>query len=515
MVIEYTLEELNHMEVIKQSYRDMLIEADPNKRAKLSLQLSSELESYSEECQRKRFEQIASDPQAILEHAQAQVPIILEYVYKDYSSHTLSDDFKKLDIGEFVNGRAYLYSNFAAELVRDELKLHIEALKDDESRLQLLFSYIINGVRDSEYTDNTDIIIENSKESKMKIMRYRRTSLSDISVYGLMNDKLNAQLIQQDGIFKQEVDGQIYLKWAVNQASMQSSVPVYVALSYDQSEIELTKKLTAFDNAVYNAVSTIFFYWQLENPSKPLYVTPAEIWRTMNGKVASDSHTKPSKLKAKRICDSLDKMRFMKFYMDISEEIKAHGLQIDDDRIIGGHYEDYLLNSSKIEFETEKGNTVTGYKISAAPILYVYAEAKNHVLFVPFEMLDTSQTTQDGENVTEFRNYLLQQIQLMKNAVESSHKGKYFKRNNIILLDTIYKDTGISTPEERALEASFTTDNARNSYIRKTRKADRDKIEGILEAWKVKGWIKGYIAINADNTPIKEGKKAKGYEIQL
>ena len=228
----------------------------------------------------------------------------------------------------------------------------------------------------------------------------------------------------------------------------------------------------------------------------------------MNGKRSGDGKAKPSAAQVKRICASLDKMRFTRFYMDISEEIKAYNLSIDDERIIGGRIDGYLLNSTKVEFTTDKGNTVAGYRIGEEPLLYTYNAAKKHILYVPYEMLDTSLKLQDSENVTEFRNYLLQQIQLMKNATEGGKKGKYFKRSNTILIDTIYKDTGIQPPEVRIEEREYSTDKTKQANLRKLRKADRDKIEGILEAWKIKEWIKDY-------KPVKKSQAVSGYEIIL
>jgi len=528
MLIQYTEEEILKLEEIKAAYKEK-IEAlmEPaaseeerkllsSTRAQLSLQLSAELEAYSEQCQRKRFALIAADPQAILENARQQIPAIIEYEYKEFTAYAGAEDIKNLNIGCIIKDKFYLNANLAAELLKDELKLHINALQNDRESLQLLFSYIIEGAEDSEYTDSADITITASTKTPLEVLRFRRSPLADIKTYGLMNDKVNAQLIQDNGLFSQNTDGQITLTWAVNQAPQKKEqVPVYVALTYEGTEGRLTKKLTAFDSAVYNAVATRFYYWQQDNQQKPLYITPQEIWRTMNGKRSGDGKAKPSAAQVKKICASLDKMRFTRFYMDISEEIKAYELYIEDERIIGGRIDGYLLNSSKVEFTTDKGNTVAGYRIGEEPLLYTYNAAKKHILYVPYEMLDTSTNINDSENVTEFRSYLLQQIQLMKNAAEDGKKGRYFKRNSVILIESIYKDTGIQTPEERAAATAFTTENARNSYIRKTRKADRGKIEGILDAWKAKGWIKGYTVLNASNKPIKEKQQAKGYDIHI
>jgi hypothetical protein len=200
--------------------------------------------------------------------------------------------------------------------------------------------------------------------------------------------------------------------------------------------------------------------------------------------------------------------------MDISKEIEAFNLYIDDERVTAGKIDTYVLNSSKVEFMTEKGRIVEGYRIGEEPILYTYNRVKDHLLYVPYEMLDTSSQISNSEYVPEFRNYLLQQIQLMKNAADNP-KGKYFHRNSIILLETIYRDTGILPPEERIEGKDYKTEASRQKEVRRFRKADRQKIEGLLDAWKAKNWIKGYIVLNSKNQPIKEKQQAKGYDIQL
>ena len=516
MIIKYTAEELQHIEDLKQEYRELMLQATDNKeKGRISLQLSEELIAYTESCQRERFKDLEGKPEEILAHAQGQIDRLLEVEYKELTAYSTPEDIKKLGLGSVTQGRAYLNANFMGELIRNELHLHIEALRDDKERLQQLFTSIVEAVEGSEYTDSTEITISPSGKTPLEVMRYRRRPLADISTYGIMNDKASAQLLQDSGLFKQRADGQLVLQWAVNQAPQKrEEVPVYIALTYEGTEGRITKKLTAFDKAVYEAVSTRFYYWKQENPQKPLYITPQEIWRTMNGKKSGDGKAKPSKAQVQRICDSLDKMRFTRFYMDISEEIRAFDLHIDDERIISGYIDSYLLNSSVVEFVTDKGNTVSGYRIGEEPILYTYNDVKNHLLYVPYEMLDTSTNTSDSENVTEFRNYLLQQIQLMKNAAESGKKGRYFKRNNIILLETIYKDTGIQTPEER-IAGDYANEATRRQLVRRSRKADRQKIEGILDAWKAKGWIKDYTVLNQKNEPVREKQQAKGYHIDI
>lgn len=477
--------------------------------------LEAALAANFEKMQRERFKPIKeAGAAAIIAHAKEQAPALLEYIHsttKQQYKHATAEALKGLGIGTIKDGLLYLNANYATQALRDELKPHIEALMDNKPALQELIAAIIEAVESSDFTDNAEIT--DTQHKPLEVMRFRRNPLSDIAVYGIMNDKASAQLIQDGEIFQQKADGQLLLRWAVNQAPQKKeAVPVYMALTYEGADFKVTKKLSDYDKRVYEAIGTRFFYWQQENPQKPLYITPQEIWRTMNGKASKDGKAKPSAAQVKRICDSLDKMRFTRFYMDISAEIEAFNLSINDERITGGHIETYVLNSSKVEFTTDKGNTVQGYRIGEEPILYTYNKAKKHILYVPYEMLDTSQYTSDSENVTEFKGYLLQQIQLMKNAAEG---GKRFKRSNVILLETIYKDTGIAPPEERIEGKDYKNDTIRQREIRRFRQADRQKIEGLLDAWKAKGWINGYTILNNNNEPLKEKQQAKGYSISI
>lgn len=539
MYFKATAAEHKKAQAIKDSYKPELdslsaamTAAQDNKEEWLSLQvkyqaamdsMQAEIDGFLDQIQRKRFKKIAQGgADAIISHAKEQIPLLLPDIhrvtYNDFQHEvdTLqADTLKRLGVGTIKAGKLLLNANYAAQALKTELYLHIEALRDNKDTLRELLEAIIEAVETSDLTDNAEIT---DGQQPLGIKRFRRNPLGDITSYGLMNDKINAQLLQDGDIFQQKANGQLTLRWAVNQAPQkQEAVPVYMALTYEGNgdAYKVNKRLTGYDKQVLEAVATRFYYWQQDNPQKPLYITPQEIWRTMNGKASKDGKAKPSAAQVKRICDSLDKMRFTRFYMDISAEIEAFNLSIDDERITGGRIETYVLNSSKVEFTTDKGNTVQGYRIGEEPILYTYNKAKNHLLYVPYEMLDTSDYTSDSENVAEFKGYLLQQIQLMKNAAGEGKQSKRFKRSNIILLETLYRDTGIQPPEDRIEGKEYKTEGSRQKEVRRFRQADRQKIEGILDAWKAKAWIKGYVVLNQNNQPLKEKQQAKGYRIDL
>jgi hypothetical protein len=527
MLIQFTAEEQGRIQEIRDSYREerqrsqAAIDAatDPDEHKRLLIQhqaiidrLEDELQAYSDKLQQERFNQITGGAAGIIAHAREQAPAILEALHKEYAIYYGGEPFtadliNKTGFLSMKQGKLYINANHAAKQLREELQLHIKALRSDKAALQELLAVIVEAAEDSPLTDNAEIKTdEEDSPAPLEVARFRRSPITDITLFGLMNDKANAQIIQESGIFQQKADGQLTLQWAVNQAPQKrEQVPVYIALSFDGTEGKLAKKLNAFDNAVYNAIADLFYYWHRDNPQKPLYITPQEIYRRMNGKQSRDGSAKPSQAQVKRISRSIDKMRHVDFYMDISEEIKAHYITLDDERLIGGYIKDYLLNCSEAGFYTEQGRRVKGYRINNEPILYTYNKAKDHVLFLPFDLLDTSAALSDSENVTEFKLYLLQQIFLMKSGTRSSRKIK---------LSTLYSATGIQPPEER-LTKEYANEESRQAVIRRLKKADRDKIEKLLDAWTAKKWIKGYKALNSNNKPVKARQTVSAYEIQL
>lgn len=515
---------------LSEEYQKLLQEPDTDENKKKRIKNRTKYQAVYDECiakidafhdetDRRHFKPIQeAGADAIIDFVIKQIPSIILYHHSKIIIFNKADAsfMKDNSIAIKKGNKVLLNANYEISQLRKDLKLPIEALKDDPEYSQKLLEVIVEAVENSELTDNSEIDLTKDSQAALNITRYRRNPLSDILNFGLMNDKINAHLLQDGELFKQEANGQLLLRWAINEAPKEKEViPTYIALtSLDDTDIKTTKKLTAYDKQVYEAVGTRFWNWQQSHPQNPLYITPQEIWRTMNGKSTRDGKTNPSKATIERINKSLSKMRAIDCYMDISAELNANYITLNDDRLTKGILRDYLLNASVAEFYTEKGNKISGYRINCEPVLYTYNRAKNHLLYIPYEMLDTSGFISDSENVAEFKGYLLQQIQLMKNAAGEGKQSSRFKRNNIILLDTLYDSTGIQPPEKR-IDGEYANEATRQQIIRRNRKADRQKIEGILDAWTAKDWIKGYVVLNQNNEPLRERQQAKGYRIKL
>lgn len=328
---------------------------------------------------------------------------------------------------------------------------------------------------------------------------FKRAPLSEIKTYGLMNDKVNAQLIASEA-FTQDTDGQMRLVWAVNQGGTGKGegVPTYFSLLYEGENTKLSKKLTFYDKSVYETISSCFYYWNKEHPGEKCVISPQEGVRRLLGKTGTKY--KPSQKQVDRFIASVEKMAGTRCEMDITAEIEANFITIDDDRIVKGIARTNLLEADGATFVTERGQELTGYYIKREPILYSYNKAKNHLLYVDYELLDVFDTKQGGENSIEFRNYLLQRIIGFINGQLNSNR---------ILLSTIYEATGTPAPGERIKRANCSSDENYNASVRKAQKRDRDTIEAILNSWiDKKRLVKSF-------KPVKEGNSVIGYDLAI
>lgn len=528
MLLKLTAAEQKKLQAIQDSYQpererltadfraadnDEAKQAIARKKQALFDGIQMEIDAFLDKAQRKRFKKIeAGGVQAIIDNAKEQAPVLLEDIHRvtkkdcqDLKPETLQE----MGIGTYKDGAFLLKANYAAQALREELYLHLEALQDNREEVQALLESLIREVEQSPFTDGGKV----TETQPKPLERFRRDPLANIKTYGLMNDKANAAILQFDDIFSQEPNGQ--LTFHFNQAPRnQKQVPVYVALNYTGIE-GLSKKLNAYDFAVYNAISDIYYYCKPDTPDGKVRITLQEIWRRMNGKQGKDREAKAGSRQLQRIKNSIDKMRHIDFTLDISEELKANYVTIEDfagdDRLVKGYYKDALLVCGEGSVTTQKGRQIDVYIFHTEPILYSYNRIKKHLLFVPFALLDTSEQLSDSENVTEFKMYLLQEIKLMKEGERNSRR---------MLLKTIYKKTGIPEPEARLEGKSYKNESTRQAAIGQLKKADREKIEGILQSWKTKKvdgktWIKGFVPVNKDGQPAKGTQEVTGYDIQL
>ena len=302
------------------------------------------------------------------------------------------------------------------------------------------------------------------------------------------NSPVNNEMIRNsclNDLYSDESDGQFRAFPTVvrEQQGKAEQVVSYVSFSYDDSvDLEILNKkgrfnITAYDRRVYNAVSTLFVNGRET-------VSLAEIFSVMTGYTKKN----PSKSQIDSIERSLEKLKSIKVYIDLTAEVKhklienkqplieAGILSDRNDRIKKAVIEDNMLHFRKGELVSEKGKVFKSVQIIGEPALLTYNRARRTLLNIPMEYIGL-----EGQNSTDktiaFQDYMLMRIFGYKN-------GKM--RENKILYETLYRDSGQEKPDDS------------KGFIR-----DRETVTRMLEEWKNKGLI-------TDFAEIKEGRSYTG-----
>ena len=331
---------------------------------------------------------------------------------------------------------------------------------------------------------NNTAVVGDSKESTQVIER----DGSKIDSFVQQNSPVNNEMIRNatmNDLYTTGIDGQMQMIPTVVREKHGKAEPVisYVSFSYDDTaDLEFFNKkgrfnITAYDRRVYNAVSTLFI-----NDRKT--VSLSEIYAVMTGY----TRTNPTKNQVDAIERSLEKLKSIKVFIDLTDEIThkviedkqplidAGILKDHSDKIKKAVIEDNMLHFRKGEIVSEKGKIFKSIQIVGEPTLLTYNRAKKTLLTIPMEYIGLQDQNATDKTIA-FQDYLLMRIYGYKNKK---------LRENKVLYDTLYRDSGQEKP---ALSKDF---------IR-----DRKTVTKMMDEWKNKGLITDY-------TEVKEGRSYTG-----
>ncbi len=309
------------------------------------------------------------------------------------------------------------------------------------------------------------------------------------------NSPINNALVRNhvmNELYGTEVDGQ--LKFLTTEVTVrqrqgeQSAVYSLCSFSYDDSA-DLTilnkngrYKITAYDRRIYNAISTLY----LEGRKT---VTLTEIFGVMTGY----ARTNPSSGQIQAVERSLNKLRSIRVFIDLTAEVNAHLIKdkqplIDagvlkdkTDRIQSAVIEDSMLSFRLGTITSEKGKVTKSIQVTSEPSLLTYNRAKKTLISIPMEYIGLVNSNAT-EKVIAFQDYLLMRIMGYKNGSMKQRR---------VLYETIYRDSGMEKP---ALSKDF---------IR-----DREVIKKLLDEWQQKGLVSSYCE-------VKEGRSFVGIEFAI
>lgn len=311
-----------------------------------------------------------------------------------------------------------------------------------------------------------------------------------IKKYVQQNSPVNNELIRNTNmneLYGQEIDGQFTIlptEVTVRQKHGKvTQVTSMCSFSYDDDvDLEILNrhgrfKITGYDRRVYNAVGTLWM-----NDRRTVSLT--EIFDVMNGYAKAN----PSSRQLQAIEKSLIKFKSIRFYIDMTEEVKANiikdknalveagVLKNKQDKVKSAVLEDNMLHYRVGIITSEQGKVYKSIQIIAEPSLLTYNRAKGTLLSIPMEYIGLTDSNAT-EKIIAFQDYLLMRI-------ISFQKGKF--KQNKILYETLYKDSGIERP------------TLSKDYIR-----DRETVRKLFDEWIKKGLIVSY-------EEVKEGRSYVG-----
>lgn len=340
-------------------------------------------------------------------------------------------------------------------------------------------------IKNSIWKDKeTTAVVEDVREA-VQIIAYDN---SRINGFIQQNSPVNNAMIRHaalNDLYADSREGQTPLFPAVVREKCGKNEPViaYVSFSYDDTaDLEILNKkgrfnITAYDRRVYNAVSTLFTNGRGT-------VSLSEIFSVMTGY----ARTNPTKSQIATIEKSLEKLKSIKVYIDMTQEVRhrlikdkkpliAAGVLCDQsDNIRKAVIEDNMLHFRKGELTTESGKVFKSIQIMAEPVLLTYNRAKKTLLTIPMEYIGLESRNATDKTIA-FQDYLLMRI--------FGYKNRKMKENKI-LYETLYRDAGQEKPEDS------------KGFIR-----DRETVAKMLREWKDKGLI-------TDFAEIKEGRSYTG-----
>lgn len=250
-----------------------------------------------------------------------------------------------------------------------------------------------------------------------------------------------------------------------------NEITSYVMATYEQPDaITMTgKPYTEFDRQVQDAVSSL---WEYGHESH--IVTPDMVARAMTHKTQTEKVSPQFK---GAVTKSLEKMRRIHITLDASEEIRKRKITLDGERVDSFKVDDYLLALKGIEIGAG-GKTVKGYLIQSEPLLLTYAKRTKQLATVDARLLDIKEVDKKGNATTvsiksnetrvAVKGYLLRRIAVMKN----DRTNKKPKQSNIILFESLFKETGIPHDSNAANTKKYTFQ--------------------VLDYFKAMNYIKGY-----------------------
>lgn len=280
---------------------------------------------------------------------------------------------------------------------------------------------------------------ENKKNLQQTKQRYPNN-------YTILNDKVTDATFNngfEDGVIQPVITGR--------KKGLQAIVSIDFKELREITDDPALQKLTEFDQAIYNAVTTLYI-------SGNSIVTEATISKVVSGCPGNARRIRAER--AAKIKKSVEKMSSIRLSIDVTREMEAYpGF---DQAYVRGN----LLYSKRVD-AVINGKETTAFQILDTPLLYRYAHVKKQVISIPIKVLNTK-ISKTVSNIL-LQEYLLKKI----GQARSGHLN-----NNTMTFKKLYEDLGITSRSSNGLK--------------KRHYDTRKNVFALLNEWKQIDYIKDY-----------------------
>lgn len=263
----------------------------------------------------------------------------------------------------------------------------------------------------------------------------------------------------------------------VSRRGSKKEIEIVASMTFDNPNVQIASRqpYTAYDRAVYNAVCSL---WEAGNTA----FSPAMVYLAMNGLSGSQERgRKVSPQAVAAVTRSIEKQRFTRLTIDCTDQMK--------------HYKDLkrakfdanMLTIEGVEMTAQNGAKVKAYTFTnpnRPPVLYEYSRSIGQVISVSPRLLNSGSAINNTDEVIVLREYLIREINWMKQPNSS--------RNKVITFSEVYKELGLD-------QQGITKDKARKI---------RNNTEALLAHLKNEHFIYGF-------EEYKKGRTIAGVEISL
>ena len=210
--------------------------------------------------------------------------------------------------------------------------------------------------------------------------------------------------------------------------------------------VQLSREMTPFDNAVFNAIVSLF-------EAGTFVFTTSKVYQTMTGQTL----TRPTDEMRQQIEESIARLSFTRIMIDSKTVGEAYRMEFKRSAQV------LEIRDLAVKFENQLGSIEeTAFRITARPLLMEYAAQLKQVQ--RYSPLEFNTPVRKSPDIIILQNYLLFRIHAIP------------KLSTKILYDSIWEQMGL--------------DSSKSLYTRKKRL--RKYVKTMLDYWKQCGLIAGW-----------------------